>query len=67
MSEDVSKYGPPNDELLEVLGMRVIDVMNRLCLQLEHKKEKEDYIQFKGVNGFSSKCYELTISLKELE
>lgn len=48
--------------------MRVIDVMNKLVLQLECKDGvDEDYIRFKGVNGFSNKFYELTISLKEIE
>lgn len=68
MSEEIKNYAPPSDELLEVLGMRVIDVMNKLCLQLECKDGvDEEYIRFKGVNGFSNKFYELTISLKEIE
>ena len=33
MSEDVSKYAPPSDELLDVLGMRLIDIQNKLMLQ----------------------------------
>lgn len=67
MSEDVSKYAPPSDELLEVLGMRLIDIQNKLYLQMEAKGVKEDWIGFKAMNGYNNKQYELKISMRELE
>lgn len=67
MVEDVSKYAPPSDELLEVLGMRLIDIQNQLLYQLEAKQSDCEYIQFKAINGFNNKCYKLTCCLKEIE
>lgn len=67
MSEDLSKYAPPSEELLEVLGMRLIDVQNRLLYQLEAKHSECEYIQFKAINGFNNKTYKLTCCLKEVE
>lgn len=67
MSEDVGKYAPPSDELLEVLGMRLIDIQNKLMLQMEAKRVKQDWIGFKAMNGFNNKQYELRICMRELE
>ena len=67
MCDDVSKYAPPSDELLEVLGMRLIDIQNKLCLQMEAKGVKQDWIGFKAMNGFNNKQYELRICMRELE
>ena len=66
MSEDISKYAPPSDELLEVLGMRLIDIQNKLCLQMETKGVKEDWIGFKAVSGMNNKFYELRVYMKEV-
>ena len=67
MAENVGKYTPPSDELLEVLGMRLIDIQNKLCLQLEAKGVKQDYIAFKAINGFNNKQYELKVCMRELK
>ena len=67
MSDDVSKYAPPSDELLEVLGMRLIDIQNKLMLQMEAKDVKQDWIGFKAMNGFNNKQYELRVCMRELE
>ena len=67
MAENVGKYTPPSDELLEVLGMRLIDIQNKLCIQMELKGVKEDYIGFKAINGFNNKQYELKVCMKEVE
>lgn len=67
LSEDVGKYAPPSDELLEVLGMRLIDIQNKLMIQMEIKGVKEDYIAFKSMNGFNNKQYELRVCMRELE
>lgn len=67
MSEDVSKYAPPSDELLDVLGMRLIDIQNKLMLQMEAKGVSQDWIGFKAMNGFNNKQYELKICMRELE
>lgn len=67
MSKNVSKYAPPSDELLEVLGMRLIDIQNKLCIQMEAKGVKQDYIAFKAMNGFNNKQYELRVCMKEVE
>ena len=66
MSEDISKYAPPSDDLLEVLGMRLIDIQNRLCLQMEAKGVKQDYIAFKAMNGMNNKQYELRVCMREV-
>lgn len=67
MAENVGKYAPPSDELLEVLGMRLIDIQNKLCIQMELKGVKEDYIAFKAINGFNNKQYELKVCMRELK
>lgn len=67
MAENVGKYTPPSDELLEVLGMRLIDIQNKLCIQMELKGVKEDYIAFKAINGFNNKQYELKVCMRELK
>ena len=67
MAENVGKYTPPSDELLEVLGMRLIDIQNKLCIQMELKGVKEDYIGFKAINGFNNKQYELKVCMRELK
>lgn len=67
MSENVSKHTSPSDELLEVLGMRLIDIQNALCLQMISKGVKKDWIGFDAINGFNSKKYRLRICMEELE
>ena len=67
MKEDVGKYAPPSDELLEVLGMRLIDIQNKLMIQMEAKGVTQDWIGFKAMNGFNNKQYELRICMSELE
>lgn len=67
MSTDIGKYTPPSDELLEVLGMRLIDIQNKLMLQMMAKESDCEYIQFNAINGFNSKTYQLTCCLKEIE
>lgn len=67
MSENKGDYAPPSDELLEVLGMRAIDIQNRLCLQVMENGKTEDYIAWKAINGFNSKCYKFTFTIEELE
>lgn len=64
---DVGKYAPPSEELLEVLGMRLIDIQNRLMIQMEAKGVTQDWIGFKALNGFNNKQYELKICMRELE
>lgn len=67
MAENVSKYAPPSDELLEVLGMRLIDIQNKLMIQMEVKGVKSDWIGFSAINGFNNKKYELKVCMRELE
>ena len=67
MAENVSKYAPPSDELLEVLGMRLSDIQNKLMIQMEVKGVTQDYIAFKAMNGFNNKQYELRVCMKEVE
>ena len=67
MKEDVGKYAPPSDELLEVLGMRLIDIQNKLMIQMEAKGVTQDWIGFKAMNGFNNKQYELRVCMKEVE
>lgn len=67
MAEKIGDYAPPSDELLEVLGMRLIDIMNKLAVQMEANGKQEDYIAFKGVNGFTNKFYYMTVNLKEIK
>ena len=64
---DVGKYAPPSEELLEVLGMRLIDIQNQLMIQMETKGVTQDWIGFKALNGFNNKQYELKICMRELE
>ena len=56
-----------SDELLEVLGMRLINIQNRLCVQMQRKGIKQDWIGFTALNGFNNKKYELKVCMKELE
>lgn len=67
MSEDIGKYAPPSDELLEVLGMRLYDIQNLLCSQMMRNGKKKDYIQYKAHNGLNNKQYKLTVCLEEIE
>ena len=67
MSEDIGKYAPPSDELLEVLGMRLYDIQNLLCSQMMRNGMKKDYIQYKAHNGLNNKQYKLTVCLEEIE
>ena len=67
MNEDIGNYAPPSDELLDVLGMRLIDIQNKLCMQMEAKGVKSDWIGFKAMNGFNNKQYELKVYMKEIE
>lgn len=66
MSKDISKYAPPSDELLEVLSMRLYDVMNQLCSQMMRTGKSEDYIEFNCHNGLNGKFYKMNVSLEEL-
>ncbi|MBR3213185.1 MAG: hypothetical protein IKF79_01600 [Methanosphaera sp.] len=67
MNEDIGNYAPPSDELLEVLGMRLIDIQNKLMVQMEVKGVKSDWIGFSAINGFNNKTYELRVCMRELE
>ena len=67
MSEDIGKYAPPSDELLEVLGMSLYDIQNLLCSQMMKKGKKKDYIQYKARNGFNNKQYKITVCVEEIE
>ena len=57
MAEDIGRYAPPSDELLEILGMRLYDVMNQLVSQMMKTGKDEDYIEFKAHNGISGDFY----------
>lgn len=67
MSEDISKYAPPSDELLEVLGMRLYDIMNQLCSQMMRNGKTEEYIEIKCHNGLNNDFYKLNVSLVKLK
>ena len=67
MSEDISKYAPPSEELLEVLGMRLYDIQNQLCSQMLKTGKTKDYIQYKAVSGLNNKYYKITVCLEEIE
>ena len=66
MSEDIGKYAPPSDELLEILGMRLYDIQNQLVSQMLNGKKK-DYIQYKAVSGLNNKFYKITVCVEEVE
>lgn len=66
MSQDISKYAPPSDELLEVLDTRLYDIMNQLCSQMMRNGKTEDYIEFNCHNGLNGKFYRMKVSLEEL-
>lgn len=67
MSEDIGKYAPPSDELLEILGMSLYDIQNQLCSQMMKNGKKKDYIQYKAHNGLNNKQYKITVCLEEIE
>lgn len=67
MSEDISNYAPPSDELLEILGMSLYDIQNQLCSQMMKKGKKKDYIQYKAHNGLNNKQYKITVCVEEIE
>lgn len=66
MSEDISKYAPPSDELLGILSMRLYDIQNQLCSQMMRTGKTKDYIQYKAHNGLNSKQYKITFCIEEL-
>ena len=67
MTEDIGKYAPPSDELLEILDMRLYDIQNQLCSQMMRTGKKKDYIQYKAHNGLNNKQYKITVCLEEIE
>lgn len=67
MVEENNSNNHLRDELLEVLGMRLIDIQNKLCIQMQRKGVKQDWIGFTALNGFNNKKYELKVCMKELE
>ena len=67
MSEEIKNYAPPSDELLEILGMRLYDIMNQLCSQMMRNGSTEDYIEFNCHNGLNGKFYRMKVSLEELD
>ncbi|MBR2558027.1 MAG: hypothetical protein IKE95_06660 [Methanobrevibacter sp.] len=66
MAEDIGRYAPPSDELLEILGMRLYDVMNQLVSQMMKTGKDEDYIEFKAHNGISGDFYLLNVTVKKV-
>lgn len=67
MVENISEYAPPSDELLEVLDMRLYDIMNQLVSQMMRNGKDEDYIEFKAHNGISGDFYLLNVSVKKMD
>ena len=67
LSEDISNYAPPSDDLLEILGMRLYDIQNQLCSQMMKTGKKKDYIQYKARNGINNKFYTITVCCEEIE
>jgi hypothetical protein len=67
MNEDIGNYAPPSDELLDVLGMRLYDIMNQLCSQMMRTSKDEDYIEFKAHNGITGEYYLMNVSLKKIK
>lgn len=66
MAENIGEYAPPSDELLEILGMRLYDVMNQLVSQMMKTGKDEDYIEFKAHNGISGDFYLLNVTVKKV-
>lgn len=66
MAEGIGRYAPPSDELLEILGMRLYDVMNQLVSQMMKTGKDEDYIEFKAHNGISGDFYLLNVTVKKV-
>ncbi len=67
MSEDIGKYTPPSDELLDILSMRLYDIQNQLCSQMMRTGKTKDYIQYKAHNGLNNKQYQITVCIEEIE
>ena len=61
MSENIKNYAPPSDELLDVLGMRLIDIMNQLVSQMMKNGKTEDYIELDCHNGITNDFYNLKV------
>lgn len=66
MTEDIGKYAPPSEGLLEILGMRLYDIQNQLVSQMLNGKKK-DFIQYKAVSGLTNKFYKVTVCVEEIE
>ena len=67
MSEDISKYAPPSDELLEILGMSLYDIMNQLVSQMMKTGKDSDYIEFKAHNGLTNDFYLVNVNARKID
>jgi len=66
MVEDIGKYAPPSDELLEVLGMRLYDIQNKLVSQMMQEGKDKDYIEYHARNGLNNKFYRIRVCCEEI-
>lgn len=55
------------EQLINVLGMSLYDIVNQLCGQMMDNNLDEDYIGFKAVNGIDKETYELKVTLKKVK
>lgn len=55
------------EQVVNVLGMSLYDIVNRLCSQMMDNGIDEDYIGFKAVNGIDKETYELKVTLKKVK
>ena len=55
------------EQLVNVLGMSLYDIVNNLCSQMMENNLDEDYIGFKAVNGIDMETYELKVTLKKVK
>ena len=55
------------EEVVEVMSMRLYDVMNLLGAQMEDNNTSKEFIQLRGINQFTKRWNKLTITLEEEE
>ena len=55
------------EQLINVFGMSLYDIVNQLCGQMMDNNLDEDYIGFKAVNGIDKETYELKVTLKKVK
>lgn len=66
MKEDIGKYNPPSEELLDILGMRLYDIQNQLVSQMMKNGKAKDYIEYKAHNGLNNKFYRVRVCCEEI-